>query len=109
MGAISPLHLLIVLVVALVVIGPRKLPETGAALGKALREFREATRDISESTGIAQATAVAQPAEVAAAPAVAVAQPVIAAEPVAVAEPAPVAPAAPIAAEPAITEPTLEA
>jgi sec-independent protein translocase protein TatA len=45
MGAISPLHLLIVLIVALVVIGPRKLPETGAALGKALREFREATRD----------------------------------------------------------------
>ncbi len=45
MGAISPLHLVIVLVVALIVIGPRKLPETGAALGKAIREFREATRD----------------------------------------------------------------
>lgn len=47
MGAISPLHVLIVLIVALVVIGPRKLPETGAALGKALREFRDATRDDS--------------------------------------------------------------
>ena len=45
MGAISPLHLLIVAVVALIVIGPAKLPETGAALGRALREFREASRD----------------------------------------------------------------
>ncbi len=45
MGAISPLHLLIVAVVALIVIGPAKLPETGAALGRALREFREAQRD----------------------------------------------------------------
>ena len=66
MGAISPLHLLIVLVVALVVIGPRKLPETGAALGKALREFREATRDIAtpEDAGPTQAmpATVAEPA-----------------------------------------------
>ena len=45
MGAISPLHLLIVAVVALIVIGPGKLPETGAALGRAIREFRDATRD----------------------------------------------------------------
>jgi sec-independent protein translocase protein TatA len=48
MGAISPLHLLVVLIVALIVIGPRKLPETGAALGKALRDFRDATRDEPE-------------------------------------------------------------
>jgi sec-independent protein translocase protein TatA len=40
MGAISPLHLVLVLVIALFVIGPGKLPETGAAIGKALREFR---------------------------------------------------------------------
>jgi sec-independent protein translocase protein TatA len=45
MGAISPLHLVIVAVVALIVIGPARLPETGAALGRALREFREAQRD----------------------------------------------------------------
>lgn len=45
MGAISPIHLLIVAVVALIVIGPARLPETGAALGRALREFREAQRD----------------------------------------------------------------
>ena len=41
-GALSPLHLLIILVVALLIIGPGKLPETGAALGKSIREFRDA-------------------------------------------------------------------
>ena len=42
MGALSPVHLIIVLVVALLVIGPGKLPETGAALGRAIRDFRQA-------------------------------------------------------------------
>ena len=42
MEGLSPAHLLIVLVVVLLVIGPDKLPETGAAVGKAIREFRSA-------------------------------------------------------------------
>jgi len=42
---IGPLHLLIVLVVALIVIGPGKLPEVGSALGKGIREFRSAVSD----------------------------------------------------------------
>jgi sec-independent protein translocase protein TatA len=42
MGALSPAHLIIILVIALLVIGPGKLPETGAALGRAMREFRGA-------------------------------------------------------------------
>lgn len=50
MGAITPLHLLIVLVVALLVLGPGNLPEVGAALGKAMREFRKATSDAQEAT-----------------------------------------------------------
>ncbi len=36
-------ELLLVLLVVLVVFGPGKLPEVGAALGRSLREFREAT------------------------------------------------------------------
>ena len=49
MGALSPLHLIVILVVALLVIGPSKLPETGAALGKAVRDFRHGmTDDVSE-------------------------------------------------------------
>lgn len=45
MGAISPLHIVLVLVVALIVVGPGKLPEVGAALGKSIREFRIAASD----------------------------------------------------------------
>ena len=42
---ITPVHLIIVLVVALLILGPGKLPETGAALGKAVREFRHGLSD----------------------------------------------------------------
>lgn len=42
MGALSPAHLIIILVIALLILGPGKLPETGAALGRAFRDFRNA-------------------------------------------------------------------
>jgi len=42
MGALSPWHLLLILAIALLVLGPGKLPETGAAIGKAMRDFRTA-------------------------------------------------------------------
>ena len=42
MGAVSPVHLIIILVIALIVVGPGKLPDTGAALGRAIRGFRDA-------------------------------------------------------------------
>jgi sec-independent protein translocase protein TatA len=45
---ITPLHLVVVLLIALIVLGPGKLPEVGAALGKSIREFRRAATD-SES------------------------------------------------------------
>ena len=45
LDGITPAHLIIVLVVALLILGPGKLPETGAALGKAMREFRHGMTD----------------------------------------------------------------
>ena len=39
---LQPTHLLIILVVALVVLGPKRLPEAGRSLGKSLRDFKEA-------------------------------------------------------------------
>ena len=45
MGALSPTHLIIMLVVALLILGPGKLPETGEALGNAVRELRRAMAD----------------------------------------------------------------
>jgi sec-independent protein translocase protein TatA len=40
--------LLIVLLIALIIFGPRKLPEIGGAVGKSIREFRKATSEITE-------------------------------------------------------------
>jgi sec-independent protein translocase protein TatA len=41
-GLESPFHLLIILAIALIVLGPKRLPEAGRALGGALRGFRDA-------------------------------------------------------------------
>ncbi|MGZ6340671.1 MAG: twin-arginine translocase TatA/TatE family subunit [Candidatus Limnocylindrales bacterium] len=38
---LSPLHLILILAIALLVIGPGKLPETGAVIGRAVRSFRD--------------------------------------------------------------------
>jgi sec-independent protein translocase protein TatA len=39
---LQPTHLLFVLVVALLVLGPKRLPEVGRSLGSGLRDFRAA-------------------------------------------------------------------
>ena len=44
---IGPLELMLILILALVVFGPGKLPEIGAKLGSSLREMRKATREFS--------------------------------------------------------------
>ncbi len=70
MGGITPAHLILILIVALLVIGPGKLPETGAALGKAIRQFRDAANGLAdEATGTAAAPTPALPATTASAPA----------------------------------------
>jgi len=45
-------ELILILVVALIFIGPRKLPELARFLGKAMREFRRATDDIRQDLTI---------------------------------------------------------
>jgi sec-independent protein translocase protein TatA len=40
-GLESPFHLLVVLVVGLLVLGPKRLPGAGRALGNGIREFRD--------------------------------------------------------------------
>jgi TatA/E family protein of Tat protein translocase len=42
-------ELLLIMIVALIVFGPRKLPEIGRTLGKALGEFRKATDDLKNT------------------------------------------------------------
>jgi len=41
-------ELILIAGVALVIFGPRRLPEIGQALGKGIREFRKAVRDVTE-------------------------------------------------------------
>jgi sec-independent protein translocase protein TatA len=39
---IGPMELVVVLVIALVILGPKRLPEVGKSVGKGMREFKEA-------------------------------------------------------------------
>lgn len=84
MAGLTPMHLLLILGVAILILGPKRLPEAGEALGRALREFRDAV-------GGEEAKATAPAAPVA---------PVVPAAPIAAAPAQPVS-AAPIAAAPA--------
>ena len=49
-GLFQPMHLLFILVIALVVFGPGKLPELGASLGKGIGEFRKAMAEGGEES-----------------------------------------------------------
>ena len=42
-----PLWLVVALVIVLIIFGPGRLPELGSAAGKAMREFRKATNDLT--------------------------------------------------------------
>ena len=58
---IGPMELILILIVALMVFGPDKLPQIGAKLGRAMREMRKATRAISDEINNTRA-AVENPA-----------------------------------------------
>ncbi|WP_225072469.1 twin-arginine translocase TatA/TatE family subunit [Desulfuromonas sp. CSMB_57] len=45
---LGPTELLLILALALIVLGPRRLPELARALGKGLAEFKRATREIHD-------------------------------------------------------------
>ena len=81
--SIGPMELILILTLALIIFGPSKLPEIGRTMGKAVREFRkvssELTKDftkgieeeieVNSKTGVNQgktnevATSKAQPAQ----------------------------------------------
>ena len=52
MPNIGPGELILILIIAIVFIGPGRLPDVGAALGKSIREFRKASTDLTEATRV---------------------------------------------------------
>jgi len=45
---LGPTELIIILVIALVIFGPSRLPKVGQSVGKAIREFRDSTSKVQE-------------------------------------------------------------
>jgi TatA/E family protein of Tat protein translocase len=104
----GPLELVIILVIALLILGPGKLPDVGAALGKSIREFRKASTDVQDAVKVdtsplpPETTTPAQAEPAQAAQAAALSAP---AQSATDAAPAPPTPAAPVAST-AAREPT---
>lgn len=46
---VGPMELIVVLIIALVVLGPKKLPEVGKSLGKGMREFKDSISNMTAS------------------------------------------------------------
>jgi sec-independent protein translocase protein TatA len=46
---LGPGELLLILAIALVVLGPKKLPEAGRSLGKGMREFKDSLSKMTDS------------------------------------------------------------
>ena len=42
MPNVGPMELIVILAIALIVLGPKKLPEVGRSVGKGMREFKDA-------------------------------------------------------------------
>lgn len=48
MFGLGPTELVIILVIALIIFGPKRLPEMGKAIGKAINEFKRSSQEIQE-------------------------------------------------------------
>ncbi|MFN8160420.1 MAG: twin-arginine translocase TatA/TatE family subunit [Solirubrobacterales bacterium] len=75
MPNIGPLEVLVVLIIALVIFGPKRLPELGRSLGKGIREFRgsisgerDHDEDVDDKVPELEAKSPAKPAEAEAEP-----------------------------------------
>lgn len=68
MPSIGPMELIIVLIIALLVIGPKKLPDAGKSIGKGMREFKDALtpgNNDKDETPVLAASTPAEPRPVA--------------------------------------------
>jgi sec-independent protein translocase protein TatA len=49
MGSLGMQEIIVIFIIALIVFGPRKLPEIGKSLGKGLQEFKKASNDLKKA------------------------------------------------------------
>ncbi|MBI3740415.1 MAG: twin-arginine translocase TatA/TatE family subunit [Chloroflexi bacterium] len=49
MFGLQPTHIVIILVAALLIFGPSRLPELGRAIGKGINEFRSASKETTDA------------------------------------------------------------
>ena len=45
---IGPMEIILVLVIALIVLGPKRLPEAGRSIGKGMREFKDSISGVTK-------------------------------------------------------------
>jgi sec-independent protein translocase protein TatA len=68
MGIDNPVHLIFIAAVALIVLGPKRLPELARSLGHGMREFRESMSEASKDDGSVTGTLIPDQAQLVAAP-----------------------------------------
>ncbi|MHB1361978.1 MAG: Sec-independent protein translocase subunit TatA/TatB [Thermoleophilia bacterium] len=54
---LSPMHMLFILIVVLIIFGPKRLPEIGKSLGRGIKEFKKATTDVQDKLSDEDASA----------------------------------------------------
>ena len=52
MDLLTPVHLVIILVIALLLFGPKRLPEIGAGIGKTIKEFRKSMNEVQQDLAV---------------------------------------------------------
>ncbi len=67
-GLFQPMHLVVILFIALMVFGPKKLPELGKGLGDGIRSFKDSMRERQESLAKADKVTRSGPGETEAVP-----------------------------------------
>ncbi len=63
MFGLQPTHLILILVVALLIFGPSRLPEIGRSVGQTMKEFQRATKEVTREVeaGLQAPIETAQP------------------------------------------------
>lgn len=62
-GRFGPMELILIFIVALLIFGPKKLPEIGRSIGKAIREFKDHSNKLTEEFNFDDTSTSRKPAQ----------------------------------------------